>query len=405
MKRHTFNWILAVLLCICSYACFEPYEFDQEDYPSIHSRWVGPEGRDIHFFNDFIFADDPDGPSTVLVNLNIPPQALGDTIFLKIIKGDDFSVSDLFTSPNPDMDTIIYPMYTGSLDSVLWQWRATVGFLPNLQVLSRTAQLSFAFEEPRMNRFPNMNFPSLPFYFHYDRPTLYKIEIHPEINPFIDSVTVIDYLMSKKKSWEEVDNYELDDEAHMVRLEIDNFHYLYFLAGERWTLQKDDALQLQLSGAYLGNVSIQNQGLVKDVQAGRTNNEAFNLLMQQSSQGFMFQNERSSYQYVGPFSGNPSGPFGPNINRIGVKFLFDGDQEGIYGGTRTACTLYWAIQTELGINLLDEYKSDDDLIIQVDTYGEVGDKVRGRITGRLRSQSFGSRYIDIDMPFDVIRTK
>lgn len=386
------------LLCV---ACNNPISFDDQEFVERHSRILRTEGGTIDFVSSFNSYDEaPD----VLVSLEVPPGAVLKETLFEIIRGDFFIYEDLLIESYQEIDTVLLPMTTDPVDTFenyIFRptvWRAMTGFLPNLLTFEKPVTLRFKYLDPYWNAYPDVNDLD-DWYYHYEEPTLYRLLIGADLNGFFPGSVIDQYLFQRRGDWEEVPDYELDEDLGMVTLPIENFYYLYFLASERWRLTRDETVDILFSnGPYEETISWSLQDPAS-WNTPATGDEAIDYFLDRSQRGFMQEDGLSYYFYYDTFFSDVFSPLGDMYNRVlfGMEGNFTGP--GTYALNQDQVSINF-VQASNGIfAAIETFNLDPGTtaILEVENYGPVQGFFRGNLSGQFRTSSGEPQQISIDL--------
>ena len=386
--------------------CRKPDPIDAETLLGNQSRIIEVDGGKIDFVASFIqIEENPE----VYVSLDIPPNSVSEKTLIQIIRGDLFDIADLdYNVINGGRDTVICPVVVTNddLDTsiVIWQWRAMVGFTPNLTSFRRPVRLTFRYLQPQLNRFPDVNWVDGHF-FEFDAPQLFKVLLGPQLQMSLENDRMIDFLINHQSLWELVDpsKYVVDTVQSTVSLNINNFNYLYFMAAERRVLKRDEQVTIDLQrGADRAQIAWASDELVQ------TSNPVIDIddikpLLPKTQKGLIKSDQYFDYGYLGRFESTISNELTDRYNEVFYHFRFrDVGSDGFH--IDSSDISIYLIHRE-GSFLLASQKltppSENDLSLQIDQIGAVGDRIIGELNGVFMDED--AQDYQVQIQFQIVR--
>ena len=281
-----------------------------------------------------------------------------------------------------------------------------VGFLPNLLTFNRSVNLSFSYQDPNLNVYPNKNWVADHF-FHYYPSQLYRIQLGRAINPHLDDNSTEVYLIENRAQWELVSpvEYVRDELNKTIELEIENFYYLYFLASERWVLKRDESVSISIEGnPWNEMISWENKDLVTDLTP-TIGSEEVDFFLTRSRRGFMKIEDQNTYYFYDDFDHQVDSELGAAFNRILFTLEFPESSPGSYQlsddqlsvgllrvqGNSITSANYLSPQTGVPVSLL------------LEEYGEIRDFVKGTISGEFINEE--GEIMSVNIRFNLLRTR
>ena len=409
MKIRLNYFVIGILIVvgICMSNCRKASNIDAQKLLGNQSRVIIPEGNKIEFVEWFIgIEENPE----VFISLDIPPGSVNEDVIVSLVRGDFFNYSDLeYDEVNGGVDTVICPSFfaTDDLDTniIIWEWRAMAGFLPNNLAFNRLVQLSFTYEEPNLNRYPHKNWVADHF-FAYEKPILYRILINSEINPFLVDNKITTYLLTNRSKWEEVstDRYTIDENINAIDLSIDNFNYLYFMAAQRWVLQRNETMNFcfNLDGQKT-KLETFNDDLVVTWQES-VDLEEVKPFVDRINKGMVKKDNRYEYGYFGKIATSPTiGEF-KSYNQLFFYCSIIESSPGNYTiDTQNIQLMFLHIDGRFTLNKnLFKPVPGTSIRTTINQLGAIREPVSGELEGTFMDKD-GKAY-ELTVGFDILRT-
>lgn len=391
--------LLSFIAILLLGSCNNPISFVDQEFYEKHNRILRPEGGTIEFVNSFFSIDtEPE----VLVSLEVPPGAVEKDTFFEIIRGDFFSFADLETI-DLEYDTVILPMVSqvDTFDGEIYEfaeWRAMTGFLPNLLTFAKPLTLGIKYLPPNWNIYPEINLP-VAYFYQYEDPKLYRLEIDVDLNGFFPGSEIDQYLFRRRSDWELVPEYTLDEDRGWASTQINSFNYLYFLAAERWRLTRDESVSITFSGSPWNEMISWSANEPATWQTPSTGDPDVDYLLDRSKRGFMQIDEASSYFYYDTFVASPGSPISGDFNRVlfGLEAPFF--EPGTYQISNEEFSLNFLNQVGNSFTAAESFviKPGETATLNVFLYGEREGFFQGVITGNFVNNAGQESSIQLDL--------